>query len=224
MLDWNTIDTVLLDMDGTLLDLHFDNFFWLTHLPKRYAQEHNTTEEDALQFIESHVRKYEGTLNWYCLDHWSDLVKMDVPALKKEISHKIQARPYAEQFLKTMKRVGKKSILITNAHPKGLELKLDITEIDRWLDLVISSHEFKTPKEDQAFWQQLSDREHFDPERSVFIDDTPRVLKSAQEFGIKHLVCIIQPDSQKPAKATNEFIDITHFNEIFPEEVNQGRE
>ncbi|HBT55971.1 MAG TPA: haloacid dehalogenase, partial [Pseudomonas sp.] len=33
MLNWNAIDTVLLDMDGTLLDLHFDNHFWLEHMP-----------------------------------------------------------------------------------------------------------------------------------------------------------------------------------------------
>ena len=40
MINWKNIDTVLLDMDGTLLDLHFDNHFWQTFVPLRYAQQH----------------------------------------------------------------------------------------------------------------------------------------------------------------------------------------
>ena len=216
MLHWNSIDTILLDMDGTLLDLHFDNYFWLVHLPKRYAQEHGTSESDALTFISNHVEKYRGTLNWYCLDHWSDLVRMDIPKLKHEIKHKIQTRPFAEQFLIKLKDLGKKLILITNAHPKGLALKLDVTKIDLLLDIVISSHSFQAPKEDERFWQALLQAEPFDPQKSLFLDDTPRILRSARDFGIKYLVCINQPDSQKPAVSSEEFIDICHFDEIMP--------
>ncbi len=164
----------------------------------------------------AHIRLYEGSLKWYCLDHWSELVQMDIPALKREIQHKIQIRPHAKDFLITLKQLRKKLVLITNAHPKGLELKLDITQIDRWLDLVISSHEFNLPKEDIGFWHELQAREHFDPARTVFIDDTPRVLKSAETFGISHLVCINKPDSQKPPTASGQFIDISHFDEIMP--------
>lgn len=217
MIDWQKIDTVLLDMDGTLLDLHFDNYFWLTHLPKRYAEFHGTSEEQAQRDLYENIKRYEGTLQWYCLDHWSDLVKMDITHLKREISHKIQLRPHAERFLKALKAMNKKAVLITNAHPDGLSLKLDVTEIDRWLDIVISSHEFQTPKEDLAFWGHLQKREAFDLERSVFIDDTVRVLRSAKAFGIENLICINQPDSQKPPVASGEFIDICDFDEIMPE-------
>lgn len=217
MIDWNTIDTVLLDMDGTLLDLHFDNYFWLTHLPQRYAQEHNTSLEAATAALTEMIESRVGTLQWYCLDHWSELVKMDIPALKREIQHKIAIRPYTEQFLQALKAMGKKVVLITNAHPTGLNLKLDVTRIDQWLDIVISSHEFQSPKEDASFWQQLSVREAFDPARTLFIDDTARILKSAQDFGIAHLVCINQPDSQKPIVRSETFTDIVHFDEIMPQ-------
>ncbi|SMF61101.1 putative hydrolase of the HAD superfamily [Alteromonadaceae bacterium Bs31] len=216
MIEWQTIDTVLLDMDGTLLDLHFDNYFWLTHLPLRYAEYHQVSQQEANNFLMEHIRLYEGSLKWYCLDHWSELVQMDIPALKREIQHKIQVRPHAKDFLSALRHLKKKLVLITNAHPKGLNLKLDITQIDRWLDLVISSHEFNLPKEDIGFWQALQTREHFDPARTIFIDDTPRVLKSAQLFGIANLVCINAPDSQKPAKASEQYIDISHFDEIMP--------
>lgn len=216
MIDWQSIDTVLLDMDGTLLDLHFDNYFWLHHLPDRYAQAHELDFATAQQELRQYIQQYEGTLNWYCLDHWSELVNMDITLLKEEVKHKIQARPYAEEFLQRLRNLNKKLILATNAHPKSVRLKLDVTHIDQWLDIVISSHEFGSPKEEQAFWQQLQEREAFEPQRTLFIDDTIRVLRSARQFGIAHLVCINKPDSQKPSQASNEFLDIDHFDQILP--------
>ncbi len=218
MIDWHTIDTVLLDMDGTLLDLHFDSYFWFTHLPERYAQSHNLPLEEAHAYLGDKIKEYEGTLQWYCLDHWSELINMDVPALKGEIRHKIKIRPHTETFLKRLNVLGKKVILITNSHPKGLSLKLEVTEIDQWLDIVISSHEFQKPKEEQDFWHQLIAREHFDKKRTLFIDDTPRILRSAQTFGIEQLVCITSPDSQRPPHLPEEFLGIKHFDEIMPPE------
>ncbi len=216
MIDWHTIDTVLLDMDGTLLDLHFDQYFWFHHLPERYAQAHKVDRDEAQAFLEQRIRQYEGTLQWYCLDHWSEMINMDVPALKAELSHKIKIRPHAETFLKRLKALNKRLVLITNAHPTGLNLKLDVTKIDNLLDLVISSHEFQAPKEEQRFWQSLAERESFDKNRALFIDDTPRILRSAQTFGIKHLVCVTEPDSQRPAHLPEEFMGIAHFDEIMP--------
>src|SRR5690606_35899846 len=128
----------------------------------------------------------EGTLQWYCLDHWSELVQMDIPELKQEVMHKIQVRPHAEAFLQELKKLGKKLVLITNSHRKGLAIKLAVTRIDTLLDIVISSHDFNTPKEDAKFWHLLQDVENFDPERTVFIDDTVRILQSAKEYGIKN--------------------------------------
>lgn len=216
MIPWDNIDTVLLDMDGTLLDLHFDNYFWFQHLPKRYAEHHHVTLQQAEIDIREHIDRLRGTLNWYCLDHWSNLLNVDVGELKHELRHKIQVRPYAEEFLQVLKSLKKKLILITNAHPIGLQLKLKVTRIDQWLDVIISSHELGSPKEEQAFWQELLKVEHFNKDRCVFIDDTPNILQSAQRFGIKHLVCVSAPDSQKPANASSDFFDILHFNEIVP--------
>lgn len=216
MINWEAIDTVLLDMDGTLLDLHFDNYFWLTHLPQRYAEAHGMPLEEASAELYAHIKAYEGTLQWYCLDHWSTLVQMDIPKLKQEVRHKIQLRPHSEAFLQWLRAAGKKVILITNAHPAGLEIKLEVTQIDRWLDIVVSSHQFQQPKEEQAFWQQLLAQEQFDVKRTVFFDDTPRILRSAQRFGIEHLVCVTQPDLQKPPQLSKEFIDICDFDEIMP--------
>lgn len=216
MIDWNAVDTVLLDMDGTLLDLHFDNYFWLTHLPQRYAEFHDLDPAHAQRDLTQLIMSFEGTLQWYCLDHWSDLVRMDIPALKREIQHKIQLRPHTEIFLRFLRQTQKRVILATNAHRKGLTLKLEVSRIDRWLDLVISSHDYQHPKEADAFWCHLAEAEAIDPTRTLFIDDNLQVLRAAKSFGLHHLVCITQPDSQKPPQMSGEFIDIIDFDEIMP--------
>ena len=216
MIDWHAVDTVLLDMDGTLLDLHFDNYFWLTYLPKRYAEFHGLDPEYARTHLHSLIESYSGTLQWYCLDHWSELVRMDVAALKREIQHKIRLRPHTEVFLQFLKQQNKKVVLTTNAHRKGLDLKLEVSRIDRWLDLVISSHDYKHPKEAAEFWQHLAAAENLEPQRTLFIDDNITVLRAAKEFGVRHLVCITQPDSQKTAIASTEYVDIVDFDQIIP--------
>lgn len=215
LLDWDEIDTVLLDMDGTLLDLHFDSYFWLEHLPAVYAKHNNLALDDAHQFMADHLKSQEGTLNWYCLDYWSAALKLNVGELKREVQHKIAIRPYVEGFLLSLRKMNKKLVLITNAHQDVLKLKLEVTEINQWLDVLISSHQFKYPKEHQTFWQKLMEVEPFDPERTLFIDDTVRILKAAQDYGIRHLLCIHQPDSQTP-RTVEEFPAIYHFDEIMP--------
>lgn len=222
-LDWNAIDTVLLDMDGTLLDLHFDNYFWLEHLPIRYAEHHKLDYTEAREKLHTQIKAYEGTLQWYCLDHWSELVQMDIPALKREISHKIKVRPHTEHFLTFLKEQKKKVILVTNAHRDGLDIKLGVTNIDQYLDVVISSHDYQIPKEAPEFWLQLHASERFNVARTLFIDDTPRIVAKAREFGIAHLACITHPDSkQEPRPACDQgFVYIEDFDQIIPPSTDQ---
>ncbi|WP_039912341.1 GMP/IMP nucleotidase [Cellvibrio mixtus] len=215
MINWDSIDTVMLDMDGTLLDLHFDNHFWLDHLPQRYAQIHNIDLAAARQKLSEAIRQYEGTLQWYCLEFWSDALALDIRSLKEEIKHKIQIRPYVGEFLTRLRKLGKKVLLVTNAHPQSLSLKLEVTQIDRWLDVIISSHQFNEPKESQKFWQQLQAAERFDPARTLFIDDTARILDSAKVFGIHYVLGIHQPDSQIQRRM-DQHPAIYHFDEIMP--------
>lgn len=215
ILEWNTIDTVLLDMDGTLLDLHFDNYFWQTHLPQRYAEIHGVELQSAMAQLEQQVKQYEGKLQWYCLDFWSKALDLDIRLLKEEVMHKIAVRPQVKEFLSALREAGKRVVLITNAHPLSLELKLEVTELDSWLDIVISSHEFNTPKEDQKFWHELQMRESFDPARTLFVDDTLRILDSAREYGIAHVLAIHQPDSQQE-RIVEGYPAIYHFDEVLP--------
>ena len=217
MIDWQQIDTVLLDMDGTLLDLHFDNFFWLSYLPEQYALAESITIEDSKIELRQRYQHQSGQLNWYCLDFWSKELGLDILALKEDIQHLIAYRPNVKQFLLALKTRGTKRILVTNAHPHSLQLKLKKTDLHLHLDQLYSAHQFNKPKENIQFWHDFTSAEPFDLERTLLIDDSKAVLDNAQTFGFKHLLSIQQPDSRQKPKPCGDYRAINCFSEIMPQ-------
>ncbi|MEW5755078.1 MAG: GMP/IMP nucleotidase [Pseudomonadota bacterium] len=214
MLDWKDIDTVLLDMDGTLLDLNFDNYFWQHLLPQRYAQKHGVDEQAARLELQRRFRAQEGTLAWYCLDYWREDLGLDIVTLKHEIKHLIGVLPHALEFLKALRHSGKRVLLVTNAHHDSLTLKMEQTSLRGYFDKIICSHDFKAPKESRDFWERMHAQERFDPARAVMFDDSLPVLRAARGFGIAHLIAMRKPDTRMPEREITEFSSISGFCEI----------
>ena len=216
MIDWNQIDTVLLDMDGTLLDLHFDNHFWLEYVPQRYAEtkgmEYTAAKADLLQ----RYKDREGTLEWYCVDHWSQELGLDIVLLKEEVEHLIAVHPHVIDFLDQLMCAGKRRVLVTNAHQKTLAFKMQRTRLAGFFDRVISSHELGLPKEDPAFWPRLHAAMPFDPQRTLFVDDNRSVLDAAKAYGIRWLLAVLRPDSKGPLKSAGDYPAIHDFSEVMP--------
>ena len=213
-LPWRDIDTVLLDMDGTLLDLHYDNHFWLEHLPQRYAELHGISRAMAELELMPLFERNAGQLKWYCLDFWSAELKIPVRELKLETADLIALRPDADTFLAAIKKAGKRVILITNAHRDSLSLKLERIELAPYFERLISSHDYGFPKESPQFWDALHADTGFDPARSLFIDDTLPILRSARDFGVRHLLAVKQPDSKKGPKDTEEFAALGDYRNL----------
>ena len=213
-LPWRDIDTVLLDMDGTLLDLHYDNHFWLEHLPKRYAELHGISRAMADLELMPLFERNAGQLKWYCLDFWSAELNIPVRELKLETADLIALRPDADTFLAAIKQAGKRVIMITNAHRDSLSLKLERIELAPYFERLISSHDYGFAKESPAFWDALQADIGFEPSRSLFIDDTLPILRSARDFGIAHLLAVKQPDSKKGPKDTEEFSALGDYREL----------
>jgi putative hydrolase of the HAD superfamily len=216
VLDWNNIDTVFLDMDGTLLDLHFDNHFWLQHVPQRYAEKHGLSRHDATAKLLPLFKSMEGTIDWYCVDYWSKELDLDIALLKEEVQHLIQVHPFVLEFLKQLQYTGKQRVLVTNAHQKSLALKMKNTPLSGLLDTIISAHQLGLPKEQADFWQKLSHIYDYKPQKTLLIDDNLHALQSAKDYGIAHLLAIYQPDSQTGIKEVGAFQAIHSFKEIMP--------
>lgn len=214
--DWNNIDTVFLDMDGTLLDLHFDNHFWLTHVPRRYADFNGISPEEAGARILPHMREIRGTLDWYSIHYWSDFLAMDIPALKLEVAHLIRLRPGVEDLLSWLRAAGKQLVLATNAHPDTVEIKFSRVALGHYFDHIVCSHDLAAPKESAEFWRNLESRITFNPLRSLLVDDNASVLDAARDHGLGWLLSIARPDLKAPPQETGGYTAVEHFHQIIP--------
>jgi HAD superfamily hydrolase (TIGR01509 family) len=208
------VDTVLLDMDGTLLDLHFDNHFWQAHVPLRYAEARGLPHDIARDELMARYHARAGTLEWYSVDYWETELELDIMQLKEEVSHLIAVHPAVIDFLALLRRQNKRIVMATNAHHKSLTLKMAKTGLEPHFDAFVSSHALGVAKEQRGFWEKLAAIEPFDPERTLLVDDSLPVLDAARDFGIRHLLAVRTPDTRQPPKDTGRYVAIDSFAEL----------
>ena len=204
-IDWERGDTLLLDMDGVLLDLRFDNYFWHRYLPRHYGRRHGLGTAAARAELERRYAAVRERLDWYCVDYWSRELDMDVLGMKRHLRHRIKLRPGARRFLAALRRQGVRHHLLSDAHPSVIALKLEQLGLEQHFDSIHSSHDIGSPKQTAAFWPALASQLPFDATRSVLIDDTEAVLDAAADFGIAQLFTVRRPDSGKPPRRHSRF-------------------
>lgn len=198
----------MLDMDGTILDLAFDNYVWKQLVPKRYAAHKGLAFDIARERLFAKYASIQGDLEWYCLDHWSERLGFDVLGLHREVHDRIEYLPGAKAFLECVRDMRVKVLLVTNSHPDTLHLKEDTLGFSSFFDGVHSSHSYGHAKERQEFWHLLQEEEGFEPETTMFVDDTLPVLRSAVDYGIAMPVTISRPDTSEPMRDGSEFVEI----------------
>jgi len=198
-------ETLMLDMDGTLLDLAFDNYMWRDLVPRRYAAVNDMSLEAARDHLFEQYRSVQGDLEWYCLDHWCEALQIDVMQLHHDVNHRIGYLPGALDFLRAVHEQDLRVLLVTNSHPDTLALKDAVTGLSDYFDGVISSHNYGHAKESQSFWHALKEDVDFDVETTLFVDDSQPVLQSAADYGVKMLVTVTRPDTGRPTREDSEF-------------------
>ena len=214
LLDWSVIDTVLLDMDGTLLDLRFDNWFWQELIPSRYAAANGLEVADAQGLLARKFREVAGTLQWYCIEHWSRELALDIGSIKRDALDYIDFLPGAKEFLTKLEARGKRRVLVTNAHPSTLAIKNERVALGRFFDACYSTHTFAAPKEDAAFWPRLAAKENFEAGRTLLVDDNLAVLNAARDYGIAWLRAVRRPDSGRPAQCTGDYAGVDRVADL----------
>ncbi|THI83619.1 MAG: HAD family hydrolase [Nitrospira sp. CG24A] len=211
---WNQIDDVLLDMDGTLLDRHFDNFFFEEELPRRYAAVHGLPFEESRDRLMAMYRSVEGELAWTDLHYWTQRVGIDVVALHRELDYLIGFLPGAEEFLQHLHRLGKRVTIVTNAHEAGVSVKISKTGLDRHVDRIVNAFDVGFLKMRPEYWPRCQQLLGFDPARSLFMDDDESCLIAAQQFGVAHLIHSAKSSSQLPPNPLTQFVSVTGFSSL----------
>lgn len=214
--DWSSVEWVMLDMDGTVLDLAFDNYFWSELLPRRFARLRGLTVEAARDALAPIFLAERGRLNWYCLDFWSAHTGLDMVAMKSEIRDRIRLLPGSAGFLDAVRATGRRLWLVTNAHPGALSMKLEQTRLARHFDRIVCAHDYGAPKEQAGFWQRLALRQPFDAGRTLFVDDSLAVLERARQQGIAQTVAIRHPDSSALPRVIDAFPSVDRLPALLP--------
>lgn len=214
--NWEKIETVFLDLDGTLLDKHFDDFFWEHHLPSHYARVHGASFAEAQEKLLATYRKVENTLAWTDLDYWSGELEFDIVALKHQVADLIALRPATLSFLGQLASMPQQIILTTNAHPKSLALKMKRYDLSGFFSKILTSQQVGAAKEEQLFWQNLHRHLSYQPAATLLVDDTEKVLDSASSYGLGYLLHIAKPSSKDSACYSKKYPSIADFNELEP--------
>lgn len=217
VVDWNEIDDVLLDMDGTLLDRHFDNFFFEEELPRRYAVLHGLRVEESRDILMAMYRSVEGELAWTDLHYWTQRVGIDVVAMTKELDHMIGFLSGAEEFLQYLRQLEKRVTIVTNAHESGVAIKIAKTGLDRHVDRIVNAFEVGYLKMHPEYWPNCQRLLGFDPARSLFMDDDEECLNAAQQFGVAHLIHSAKSSSQLPPIPIARFVSVAGFSPLLSE-------
>jgi putative hydrolase of the HAD superfamily len=207
-------ETLMLDMDGTVLDLAYDNYVWKELVPARFAEIRGMSVDEARRRLYAKYRAIQGNLEWYCLDHWSDRLGLDVLALHRDVNHRIDFLPGAEEFLQKLRDRKVRVLLVTNSHRDTLDLKDEVTGLTEFFDAIYSSHDFGHAKERQEFWHVLQEEEGFARETTLFVDDNHTVLESAETYGLDMLVEIENPDTSEPKVKRSDYAGVGGVSEL----------
>lgn len=214
MIVFKQIETILLDMDGTILDKYYDDFFWEVYVPQKYAEKNQITFEEAQKILFAMYKAEEGTLNWTDINFWSQKTGLDIPTLKKEIDHLIAPHPDSEEFLEKINFNGNKVYLVTNAHNWVMELKLKKTGFYRYFQHCFTSFDIGYPKESLKFWKVLFDKTGINPDKTLLVDDTEQILHTAKNSGIKYPILRAISSSKAKPKNSEHFLTIKSFREL----------
>jgi putative hydrolase of the HAD superfamily len=215
-LPWVEIDSVLLDLDGTLLDLAFDSYIWMARVPELYAAAHGLSVPEAVARLRPKFAAREGTLDWYCIDYWTRELGLDIADLHRLEQQRIDWLPGAPAFLDRIRAAGKRLVVLTNSHPVILAIKHERTRVREYVDVAHSSHEFGVPKEDPRFWEGVRARVDFDPARTLYVDDSLPVLRAARRAGIRWVVAVARPDSSRAGNRHEEFPAVEAVADLLP--------
>jgi len=212
--DWSRIDTVLLDMDGTLLDLRFDNYFWQELVPLRWGEPRGLSLAEAQRELKPRFVAVHGKLEWYCTDYWTRELGLSIAVLKHEARHHVSYLPGAEEFLLAVRQRVQRVVLVTNAHLDAFAVKAGHTGLEQHFDVVVSSHSFGHPKESAHFWQYLESHLQLQREHALFVDDSLPVLRAARDYGIGQIFAVAHPDTSQPVREVGEFPSVRAVREL----------
>ena len=193
----NSIDYILLDIDGVILDQDFDNKFWQDFVPNEYAIKNKLDIKKAKLLFQKESDKTKGSIDWYDLQYWEKKFDLDLIAIAKNYADEISLLPKSLETIKKLKKT-KKIIYLTNCDPRLVRVKDEVCNFLQYADGWLSSIEINSIKENIWYWRHAVQTFQLIPQRCLFVDDNYEIVMQAKNAGISSLHAI------QPTKSIND--------------------
>lgn len=204
-------ECLLFDMDGVILDNTYDNDFWQNHIPSVLAKNRKIEFEDAKRLAIQIFNFKKNSKDWYDLDYWSNMLDIDIEEQKKtkESYEKIKLYEGSISCLKKLKNK-MKMILITNAHRKTLNIKLQKYDLSPYFDEMVCAHELHYVKEDIQLWYMLKYKFKIDFAKTVLVEDTIKNINTGLSAGVSRAIYL----GNEEYHSSDKIIKMSSINDV----------
>jgi putative hydrolase of the HAD superfamily len=205
------IECLLIDMDGVILDNAYDNDFWQNQIPEVIADNKGIAFDDAKRLAIQIFNYKKNTRDWYDVDYWSNMLSIDIEAQKRSEKSfsRISLYDGVIDTLSVLKNKTK-TILITNAHRKTLNIKLEKYNLTPYFDEMVCAHELSYVKEDIQLWYMLRSKYRLDYEKTLLVEDTINNINVGLSAGISGAIYV----GDEKFTVSDKIIKLSSINQI----------
>ena len=205
------IECLLIDMDGVILDNAYDNDFWQNQIPEVIADSKGIAFDDAKRLAIQIFNYKKNTKDWYDVDYWSNMLDIDIEAQKRSEKSfsRISLYDGVIDTLSVLKNKTK-TILITNAHRKTLNIKLEKYNLTSYFDEMVCAHELNYVKEDIQLWYMLRSKYKLDYEKTLLVEDTINNINVGLSAGISGAIYV----GDEKFTVSDKIIKLSSINQI----------
>ena len=205
------IECLLIDMDGVILDNAYDNDFWQNQIPEVIADSKGIPFDDAKRLAIQIFNYKKNTKDWYDVDYWSNMLDIDIEAQKRSEKSFSRISLY-DGVIDTLSVLKNKTkmILITNAHRKTLNIKLEKYNLTPYFDEMVCAHELNYVKEDIQLWYMLRSKYRLDYEKTLLVEDTINNINVGLSAGISGAIYV----GDEKFTVSDKIIKLSSINQI----------
>ena len=205
------IECLLVDMDGVILDNAYDNDFWQNQIPEVIADSKGIAFDDAKRLAIQIFNYKKNTKDWYDVDYWSNMLNIDIEAQKRSEKSFSRISLY-DGVIDTLSVLKNKTkmILITNAHRKTLNIKLEKYNLTPYFDEMVCAHELNYVKEDIQLWYMLRSKYRLDYEKTLLVEDTINNINVGLSAGISGAIYV----GDEKFTVSDKIIKLSSINQI----------
>jgi putative hydrolase of the HAD superfamily len=190
MVKLNSTTAILSDLDGVILDLAYDKKFWELWLPEQVTRQTNKSIEEAKAEIMTEIDIQRGTLNFYDLNYWDDLLNVDCMQIFQEKEERCSYLAGSYEALQRLSTLKNPKYILTNGDPRIQEYKAETQNFLEFFDSIFYSMHAGYPKESKEFWALARHNLNLEFEDAIFVDDDLKVVTAAAKAGIKQVAWI----------------------------------